>query len=243
MRYSSKFLQKTKANLHMKILLIEDNVELTRNILDYLEQEGIRCESCGDCFEAQDRLLSYTYDCIVLDIMLPDGNGLDVLRFIKKNEITSNILIISAKNSLEDKITGLDLGADDYLTKPFYLAELHARLKAIFRRNHLEGSERIVFNEVELDIKNMEASVCGNVLELTKKEFDLFLFFLTNKNRVLGRQAIAQHLWGDYTDDLANFDFVYQHIKNLRKKICQAGGNDYIDTVYGIGYKFNGNTP
>ena len=227
----------------MKILLIEDNVELTRNILDYLGQENIRCESCADCFEAQDKLLSYTYDCIVLDIMLPDGNGLDVLRFIKNNGITSNILIISAKDSLEDKISGLELGADDYLTKPFYLAELHARLKAIFRRNHLEGNNSIVFNEMELDSTNREATVCGEVLELTRKEFDLLLFFVTNRDRVLGKNVIAQHLWGDYTDDLANFDFVYQHIKNLRKKICQVGGKDYIDTVYGLGYKFNSNTP
>ncbi len=223
----------------MKILLVEDNVELTKNILDFLGQEGLICESCENCFDAQDKLLSFKYDCVILDIMLPDGNGLEILRFIKDQKLACNILIISAKNALEDKINGLDLGADDYLTKPFYLPELHARLKAIYRRNQLDGNYEVVFNEIKLNTLTLEAIVCGKTLDLTKKEFDLLLFFLTNKNRVLGRQSIAQHMWGDYTDDLANFDFVYQHIKNLRKKICQAGGKDYINTIYGIGYKFN----
>lgn len=223
----------------MKILLIEDNIELTKNIVDYLSQERLVCESCDSCFDAQDKLLSFGYDCVVLDIMLPDGNGLEILRFIKDQKLTCNILIISAKNSLEDKINGLEIGADDYLTKPFYLPELHARLKAIYRRNQLDGNYEVCFNEIKLDTLTLETKVGGKALDLTKKEFDLLLFFLTNKNRVLGRQSIAQHMWGDYTDDLANFDFVYQHIKNLRKKICLAGGKDYINTIYGIGYKFN----
>lgn len=227
----------------MKILLVEDNSELTKNIVDYLGQEGFICESCENCFDAQDKLLSFRYDCVVLDIMLPDGNGLEILRFIKDQKMTCNILIISAKNSLEDKINGLGIGADDYLTKPFYLPELHARLKAIYRRNQLDGNHEVVFNEIKVDTLTLEAMVGNRVLDLTKKEFDLLLFFLTNKNRVLGRQSIAQHMWGDYTDDLANFDFVYQHIKNLRKKICQAGGKDYINTIYGIGYKFNTSVP
>lgn len=223
----------------MKILLVEDNPELTENIVEFLGQEGVICESCVNCFDAQDKLLSFRYDCVVLDIMLPDGNGLDILKFIKNQKLTCNILIISAKNSLEDKINGLEIGADDYLTKPFHLSELHARLKAIYRRNQLDGKHEVLFNEIKLDTQTLEAMVGDRLLDLTKKEFDLLLFFLTNKNRVLGRQSIAQHMWGDYTDDLANFDFVYQHIKNLRKKICQAGGKDYIDTIYGIGYKFN----
>lgn len=223
----------------MKILLIEDQAALAESISEYLKEEGIICESCYNCFEAEDKLLAYTYDCILLDIMLPDGSGLDLIEIIKTHQKNSNLLIISAKNSLEDKINGLDLGADDYITKPFHLAELHARLKAIFRRNQLEGDNFIQFNEIRLDTAKLLVQVADQELELTKKEFDLLLFFLTNKNRVLGRQAIVQHLWGDYTDDLANFDFVYQHIKNLRKKICRAGGKDYIQTVYGIGYKFN----
>lgn len=223
----------------MKILLIEDQLELSNNIREFLESEGFVCEFCDNCFDAQDKLLVYHYDCIILDIMLPDGNGLDLIDFIKKNQENCNILIISAKNSLQDKLDGLDLGADDYMTKPFHLAELHARLKVLYRRNQLGGTDKLVFNEIQVNPENLEVTVNQRLLELTKKEFDLLVFFLTNKDRVLGRQAIVQHLWGDYTDDLANFDFIYQHIKNLRKKICQAGGIDYIETVYGIGYKFN----
>lgn len=225
----------------MKVLIIEDNEELTLNMVNYLEQENIRCETAKNLFEAQDKLLAFQYDCILLDLMLPDGNGLDILSFIKSNQISANVLIISAKNALDDRLRGLDLGADDYLPKPFHLSELLARLRAIYRRSKLDGSDQIIFNEINLDTKLLEAKVNQSVLDLTKKEYDLLLLFLTNKNRVIGKEAIAQHLWGDYTDDLANFDFVYQHVKNLRKKIEKAGGKDYIKTVYGIGYKFDAN--
>ncbi|SHN27349.1 DNA-binding response regulator, OmpR family, contains REC and winged-helix (wHTH) domain [Cyclobacterium lianum] len=223
----------------MKILLIEDQLELSENITEFLSSVGVFCETCDNCFDAQDKILVNSYDSVVLDIMLPDGSGLNLIDLIKKNQANSNILIISAKNSLGDKIEGLELGADDYLTKPFHLAELHARLKALYRRNQLGGSDVLTFNEIQVNPENLQASINQTLLDLTKKEFDLLLFFMTNKDRVLGRQAIVQHLWGDYTDDLANFDFVYQHIKNLRKKICRAGARDYIETVYGIGYKFN----
>ncbi len=173
--------------------------------------------------------------------MLPDGNGLDILQFIKTEKIQSGILIISAKNSLDDKITGLGPGADDYLTKPFHLPELHARLKAIYRRKNLEGDHVISYEEIMINTDTMEARVNNELLVLTKKEFDLLLYFLVNKNRVLTRQSIAEHLWGDYTDNLSNFDFVYQHVKNLRKKITAANGAEYIGTVYGLGYKFDTN--
>ncbi|RPA69350.1 DNA-binding response regulator [Cyclobacteriaceae bacterium YHN15] len=222
----------------MKILLIEDNRELTQNILQYLSHEGILCEVASNLFEAQDKILSFEYDCVLLDLMLPDGNGLNLLNIIRKLEIRPNVLIISAKNSLDDKIRGLDLGADDYLPKPFHLSELLARLKAIYRRSKFSGSDEIQFNEIVIQLQNFQVNVHGKQLELTKKEFDLLVFLITNKNRVLGKNAIAQHLWGDYTDNLPSFDFIYQHIKNLRKKISEAGGNDYLTTVYGIGYKF-----
>lgn len=223
----------------MKILLVEDNPELTQNVVNYLSVEGIICETASTLFEAQDKVLSFEYDCILLDLMLPDGNGLDILAIIKAQKIETNILIISAKDALDDRLKGLDQGADDYLPKPFHLSELLARIKAIFRRSKLGGFDEVVFNEIKIEIHQLLVKVNNQVLDLTKKEFDLLLFFLTNKNRVLGKQAIAQHLWGDYTDDLANFDFVYQHVKNLRKKITTAGGTDYINTVYGIGYKFD----
>lgn len=228
-----------RTDTQMKILIVEDNPELTQNVVNYLSAEGIICESALTLFDAQDKILSFDYDCILLDLMLPDGNGLELLEIIKTQKIGTNVLIISAKDSLDDKLKGLDQGADDYLSKPFHLSELLARLRAIFRRSKLGGFDEVIFNEITIEINQLQAKVNEQVLDLTKKEFDLLLFFITNKNRVLGKQAIAQHLWGDYTDDMANFDFVYQHVKNLRKKITASGGKDYICTVYGIGYKFD----
>ena len=225
----------------MKVLIVEDNADLARNIQDFLLREGYVCEWSSTCNHAQEKLACFQYDCVVLDIMLPDGNGLTLLEFIKEQKIKSNVLIISAKNSLDDKIHGLNLGADDYLTKPFFLPELNARLKAIYRRNALDGDNTVSFNEIVLNTLALEARVNDTLLDLTKKEFDLLLYFLINKNRILTRQSLAEHLWGDYTDNLANFDFVYQHVKNLRKKINGAHGKDYIGTVYGIGYKFDTN--
>lgn len=225
----------------MKILLVEDNPELTQNICQYLSQQGLVCEAVATVYEAEDRILSFDYDCILLDLMLPDGNGLQLLQTIKTAHPQWNVLIISAKDALADRLKGLDLGADDYLPKPFHLAELLARIRAIFRRSKLGGSDTLEFNEIQINHQSLEVTVFGKLLDLTKKEFDLLVFFLTNKNKVLSKQAIATHLWGDYTDDLANFDFVYQHIKNLRKKICAAGGRDYLTTVYGLGYKFDTN--
>ncbi|MBO9152369.1 response regulator transcription factor [Chitinophaga sp. GCM10012297] len=223
----------------MKVLLIEDNVELASSISEFLAREGYICEVSYNIRDAQDRLVSFQYDCVLLDIMLPDGNGLDILSFMRMERIQSSTLILSAKNSLDDKVIGLEEGADDYLTKPFHLPELHARLRAIYRRKKLNGSNIIAFNEISLDIDTLEARVNGILLDMTRKEFDLLLYFIVNKNRVLSRQSIAAHLWGDYTDNLANFDFVYQHVKNIRKKISAANGTDYIGTVYGLGYKFN----
>lgn len=225
----------------MKVLIIEDNRELAENIHGFLVREGYVCELCHSQADARKKLSFFQYDCIILDIMLPDGNGLGLLAFIKAEKIQSSILIISAKNSLDDKVTGLELGADDYLTKPFHLPELHARLKAIYRRKNLRADSSVSFEEISVNTDTMEARVNDQLLELTKKEFDLLLYFLVNKNRVLTRQSIAEHLWGDYTDNLSNFDFVYQHVKNLRKKITAAKGKDYIGTVYGLGYKFDTN--
>ena len=225
----------------MKVLIIEDHQELARNIHDYLAREGYICELCDTLAAAQEKLSLFQYDCILLDIGLPDGNGINLLNLIHAEHRQSNVLIISARNALDDKIKGLEKGADDYLTKPFHLAELHARIRAIYRRKNLEGENIVEFREISLNTDTFEARVGGIPLDTTRKEFDLLLYFLVNKNRVLSRQSIAAHLWGDYTDNLANFDFVYQHVKNLRRKIGNAGGTDYINTVYGLGYKFNAN--
>jgi DNA-binding response OmpR family regulator len=224
---------------YMKVLIIEDNQELARNIRDFLGREGYVCESTETLEGAKEKLGLFQYDCILLDIGLPDGNGISLLKSIRTEYKNSNVLIISAKNALDDKIIGLEQGADDYITKPFHLAELHARIRAVYRRKNLDGTSVVSFNEISLNTDTFEVRVGEVLLDTTPKEFDLLLYFLVNKNRVLSRQAIAAHLWGDYTENLANFDFVYQHVKNLRRKISQAGGNDYIGTVYGLGYKFN----
>jgi DNA-binding response OmpR family regulator len=223
----------------MKILIIEDNKELAQSMTYYLEEEHYICECAYSYNEALDRLSFNSYDCILLDIMLPDGNGLNLLNHIKNEKINSGVLIISAKDALDDKIKGLEKGADDYITKPFHLPELHARLRAVYRRKKMDGYNDVKFNEIILNTDTLEVFIHGTRLEVTQKEFELLLYFLVNKNRVLSKQSIANHLWGDYTDNLANFDFVYQHVKNLRKKIAIAQGNDYVETVYGLGYKFN----
>jgi DNA-binding response OmpR family regulator len=224
----------------MKLLLVEDNVELIKSMADYLVHENNICEMAHTFEEAREKLVLFTYDCIVLDIMLPDGNGINLLRLIKKEEIESSVIIISAKDSLDFKITGLDEGADDYITKPFPLPELYSRIKAVTRRNSKGTSSNILqFNEIIIDLLSMETKINDKSIILTRKETNLLIYFLNNQNRILSRQAIAAHLWGDYTDNLDNFDFVYQHVKNLRKKITDAGGQDYISTVYGLGYKIS----
>ena len=237
---SSILLQNLSLFLYrMKVLIIEDSSEMASSLRDFLVRENYICEIAADYSEAEEKLFRFQYDCILLDIMLPGGNGLKLLKQIKSEQHQANVLVISAKNGLEDKVTGLEEGADDYITKPFYLPELHARIRAIYRRKSLNGSNLVRFNEISLNTNTLGVTVNGRNMEVTRKEFDLLLYFIVNKDRVLSRQSIAAHLWGDYTDDLANFDFVYQHVKNLRKKIGAARGTDYIGTVYGIGYKFN----
>ena len=223
----------------MKLLVIEDQTELANNITSYLSKEGYVCEWCSGYHQAIEKISGFDYDIVLLDLMLPDGNGLDILKFLKSESPDTGVLILSAKNALDDKIQGLDLGADDYLPKPFHLSELNARLKAIYRRRHLGGTHDVVFNEITINTEKMEVTVNGKPLDLTRKEYEMLLYMVVNKNRVLTKQSIAEHLWGDYMDSVDSFDFVYQHIKNLRKKIVQAGGRDYIQTMYGSGYKFN----
>ena len=222
----------------MKLLVVEDEQSLAENLLTYLSKEGNVCELASNVDQALDKLSGFAYDIVVLDLMLPDGNGIEVLRTIKKDHPGSGVLIISAKNALDDKISGLEFGADDYLTKPFHLSELNARIKAIYRRQKFEGKMDLVFHEISVNTETLEVKVNEDLLELTVKEYELLLFFLANRNRVLTKQSIAEHLWGDNVDFLDSFDFVYQHIKNLRKKITKAGGQDYIKTIYGMGYKF-----
>ncbi|MCW9705622.1 response regulator transcription factor [Fodinibius salsisoli] len=222
----------------MKLLIIEDNEELLQNIRTYLKREGYICEFAQNYREAFDKVMSYTYDVVLIDIMIPGGSGLQVLRELRSVNPQAGTIIISAKNALDDKVKGLELGADDYITKPFQLPELHARIKAVNRRNQRDGQEILNINEIAIDTDSMEVTIDDSIVDLTPKEYDLLLYFASNKNRVLSKQTIAEHLWGDYVDHLTNLDFVYQHIKNLRKKLESAGAQNYIESVYGIGYKF-----
>jgi DNA-binding response OmpR family regulator len=197
------------------------------------------CELATDFLEAEDKIGVYTYDCVVVDIMLPHGSGLELVEMLKKQQSTTGIIIISAKNALDDKIKGLDLGADDYLTKPFHLAELNSRIKSIVRRRHFEGNIEIVFGEIKIIPDSNEVSVKGKSIVLTKKEFDLLMYLVSNKNRVLTKSAISEHLYGDEIDQVDSFDFLYSHIKNLRKKLLEMNCPDYIQTLYGVGYKLS----
>ena len=221
----------------MKLLIVEDNTDLAMEVQKYLSQEGFVCECVHEKRTASEKLHAFDYDLILLDLMLPDGDGLSLLEVIKTTWPNYGVLIISAKNALDDRVKGLDLGADDYLSKPFHLVELNSRLKSIYRRRHQQGEREISFEEIRLNTDRYEAFVENNSIELTRKEFELLRYFMVNRNRLLTKQAIAEHLWGDYTDSMDSFDFVYQHVKNLRKKIVEAGGSDYLKTIYGAGYK------
>lgn len=226
----------------MKILIIEDEAELAKSISEYLSQENYLCEFAETFGDAMDKIEIFQYDCIILDIMLPGGSGLKILEELKNQNKQDGVIIVSAKNALEDKITGLQLGADDYLTKPFHLSELMARIYSIIRRKQFGNSNIIKQNELEIDILAKTVSINSQNINLTKKEFDLLLFFIGNKNRVISKSILAEHLSGDFADMLDNHDFIYAHVKNLKKKLTEAGCNQYLKTVYGTGYKWDLNS-
>ncbi len=223
----------------MKLLIIEDEKSLNESVVEYLHEDGHICEAVYTYNDAIEKIELYDYDCIVVDINLPDGNGLDVIRRVKKSSKTMGIIIISARNSLENRIEGLEIGADNYLTKPFHLAELNAHLKSINRRINFNGNEQIIVNEIKLLPNEHIVLVNEQEVKLTKKEFELLVFFISNKNKVITKSSLAEHLWGDYMDTADSFDFIYTHIKNLRSKLLKEGCADYIKTVYGVGYKFD----
>jgi DNA-binding response OmpR family regulator len=223
----------------VKLLLVEDERDLSEAIVNFLSKEGYICERVSSVSDAREKVALYNYDCILVDIGLPDGSGLDVIPDIKKFRSKSGVIIISAKNSVDDKIAGLDLGADDYLAKPFNLAELNSRIRSVLRRRNFDGNNEIVVNEITIHPNDKAVKIKDSTLTLTKKEYDLLLFLVVNKNKVITKESIAEHLWGDEMDMADSFDFLYTHIKNLRKKLVDSGSQDYIKTVYGMGYRFN----
>jgi DNA-binding response OmpR family regulator len=223
----------------MKLLIIEDNVDLSNDLSAFFIENGFIVETADDISSALQKLYVYNYDIIILDLGLPDGSGLTILREVKENKLNIGILIVTARNTLEDKIKGLELGADDYITKPFHKSELNARVRSILRRKNFDGHNYLEIGNMVADILAFEVKVTDTPLELTRKEFDLLLYFLYNFNRVLTKESIVEHLWGDHADQSDNFDFIYNHIKNLRKKLKKAGSDGEILSVYGMGYKFS----
>lgn len=223
----------------MKILIIEDEKLLAESIAIYLKQEQYNCEFASTFDEAIEKTGVYEYDCILLDLNLPDGEGLEILEALKKESKQDGVIIISARDAVDDKIIGLKLGADDYLPKPFHLSELSARIYSVIRRRQFSSTNHLEINELSIDLLAKEVRVNNQVITLTKKEYDLLIFLIGNKNRIVSKVALAEHLSGDMADMLDNVDFVYAHVKNLKKKLADAGCDDYIKTVYKMGYKWD----
>jgi DNA-binding response OmpR family regulator len=221
----------------MKILIVEDEADLQDVIRQSLEIEQYLVESAGDYTSALDKIIGFEYDCILLDIMLPGGNGLELLSELKALGKSDNVIIISAKNSLDDKLAGLNLGADDYLTKPFHIAELTARVKSVLRRKSFLGNSTMILGNLKLDIDERALTVNGDSLALNRKEFDILTYMLVNKNRLVTKTALAEHVWGDHMEDADDYEFIYSQIKNLRKKLKDQGADVEVQAVYGIGYK------
>lgn len=221
----------------MKILIVEDSPSLREIIRKTLEKERYVVEEAPEYRTALAKIEDYTYDCILLDIMLPDGNGLSLLEELKKQHKKENVIIISAKDSLEDKVLGLDLGADDYLPKPFHLAELVARVKSVIRRNYRDGATFIEYGNIRIDPDKFNVSVDGKNIELNRKEYDILLYFVQRPERVINKTTLAEAIWGDHIDQADNFDFIYAQMKNLRKRLSEAAAKAEIKAVYGFGYK------
>lgn len=225
----------------MKVLIVEDEQELLELMLRYMKREGYICEQASTFKEGYKKINNYKYDCAIVDLNLPGGDGLKLIEMLRKEMPTTATIIISARNTLEDRINGLEIGADDYLTKPFNLSELNARIKAIMRRKTNQMTNELIFKNLLIDLDKRTVMANEHSLKLTKKEFDILVYLARNKNRVVTKDSIAEYLWGDYMDDAFSYDFIYAHVKNLRKKLVQNNCGDYLQTVYGVGYKFISN--
>ena len=222
----------------MKVLVVEDEQGLAESIADYMQKEGYICERSATFREADERIYLYAYDCVIVDLTLPDGDGLQLIQNLKQLAATTGVIIISARNALEDKLKGLEIGSDDYLTKPFHLSELNARVKSLLRRRQFGGHTEIRFDAIRVVPQSRTVFVNGQLTTLSRKEYDLLLYFMSNLNVALTKASIAEHLWGDNIDSADSLDMVYSHIKNLRRKLVDKGAGDYVQSIYGIGYKF-----
>lgn len=222
----------------MKILIIEDEPELRNVVQSFLEAEHFIVEYADDYQSGLEKIISYEYDCILLDIMLPDGNGMDLLKEIKAMHKKDPVIILSAKDSVDDKVNGLEIGADDYLAKPFHLAELMARIKSVIRRKNQDGENTISYKNIHIDPESRMVKIDDNELILNRKEYDLLYYFVVNPEKTLQKTMLAEAIWGDYIDQADSLDFIYSQIKNLRKKLKTLNSKADFQAVYGIGYKF-----
>lgn len=223
----------------MKILVIEDEPELREILMQSLQKENFVVESASDFFTAMEKIGVYDYDCILLDISLPGGNGLEILKELKKVHKNEGVIIVSAKDSVDDKVNGLALGADDYLTKPFHTAELTARVKSVLRRKQFDGQNLTRLKNLSVDFDKRELLIDGKPVALNRKEFDILTYFISNKNRLVAKTALAEHVWGDHIDGADSYEFIYSQIKNLRKKLKDNSSEVEIQAIYGIGYKLS----
>lgn len=222
----------------MKILIIEDERDLVKDMISYLSGEQYRTETAFDFTSAMEKISLYDYDCILLDLMLPGGDGFTILEALRSKNKQDGVIIISAKNSLEDKIKGLTIGADDYLSKPFHHAELLARIHSVIRRKQFDPSNQLIQKDLVIDLLSKSVKIGNESISLTKKELDLLLFFIGNKGKVLSKSALAEHLSGDFADMFDSHDFVYAHVKNLKRKLNEHDYGQYLKTIYGTGYKW-----
>ncbi len=222
----------------MKMLVVEDERGLAESVSAYLTREGFVCEIASTYAEADEKIFLYRYDCVVVDLTLPGGDGFSLIKSLKALSATTGIIIISARDGLEDKIKGLEIGSDDYLTKPFHLSELNARVKSLIRRRNFGGHNEIRFQEIQVLPNSRKVYIHDRETPLSRKEYDLLLYFLSNIDVALTKVSIAEHLWGDDIDSADSLDMVYSHIKNLRRKLVEKGAADYVRSIYGIGYKF-----
>ena len=222
----------------MQILIVEDEVSLMDSMVSYLEMEGFKCERAADYHTALGVLDLHDYICMLIDLNLPDGDGIDLVRLARQNHAGSGIIIISARNAIEERVKGLEVGADDYMVKPFHLSELVARVHSVARRTRMQGEEVLRFGEISVHPDERKCFVGEKPVDLTRKEMELLLYLMSNRNRVVTKESIADYLWGEYGGGYGSYDFVYTHLKNLRRKLVDSGCPDYIKNMYGVGYKF-----